>query len=93
MGQSACFSGSESDSSAHGREKPGDGGGLSLGTRASSSSGAASYGSDVLGSLGTVTLTGGSALGISNSALPSEVGATGSLSATSSIWGSSILQL
>ena len=52
MHQSACSSGVESDPSALGREKPGGGSGLCLGTRASSSGGAASSGSEALGTLG-----------------------------------------
>ena len=85
MGQSTLYSGDESDSSAHERGMPGGAGGLCLGTRASSSGGVASSGSDAVNSLGTVTPTGGSALGISNGTVPLEVGATGSLSATSNI--------
>ena len=71
MGQSAHSGGGESDLSAHGREKPGGGSGLHLGTRVSSSGGVASSGSSALGSLGAVTLTSGSALSIGNGALPS----------------------
>ena len=48
----------------------------------SSSCGVASSGSDVCGSLGAVTLTSGSTLGIGNSDFPLEEGATGSISAT-----------
>ena len=59
MGQSACSSEGESDSSAHEREKPGGASGLHLGTRASSSGGVASSDSDVVSSLGMVKLTGG----------------------------------
>ena len=54
-------------------------------TRASSSGGAFSSGSDVVGSLEAVTLTGGATLGISNGALLLEVEAMGSLLATSNI--------
>ena len=79
----------ESDSSAYGKEKPGGGGVLHLGTRVSSSGCVASSGSNAFGSLGAVIPTSGSALGISNSAVPSEVGATGSFSTTSNISRSS----
>ena len=48
IGQFACSGGGESDSSAHKREKPGEGGGLHLGTRANSSCGVASPGSEAL---------------------------------------------
>ena len=93
VGQSACSSGGELDSSAHRREKPGDGSDLHLGTRMSFSGGVASSGFDALSSLRAVTPTGGSTLGIGDSALPSEAGATGSFSATSSISRSSRLLL
>ena len=93
MGQPVCSGGGESDLSDDRREKPGGGSGLHLGTRMSSSGGVASSGSNVLNSLGPVTLTGWSALGISYGALPSEVGAMGSFSATSSISRSSRLLL
>ena len=93
MGQPAYSSGGKSDSSAHKREKLWGGSGLYLGTRVSSSGCAASPGSQVLGSLGVVTLIGGSALGISDNALPSEAGAIGSFSTTSSIPRSSRLPL
>ena len=53
------------------------GSGLHLGTRVSSSGGAASSGSDVFRSLGVVTPTVASTLGISNSALSLEEGAQG----------------
>ena len=93
IGQSTCSSGGESDSSAHKREKPGGGSGLHLHTRTCSSGGVASPSSDVLGSLGAVTSTSGSSLGIGGSALPSVVGALWSFSATSNISTSSILPL
>ena len=52
MGQSTCSGGGDPDSSAHKRKKPGGASSLHLGTRVSSSSGAASSGSDAVGSLG-----------------------------------------
>ena len=61
------------------------GSGLPFGTRTSSTSGVASSGSDALGSLGAITPTSGSALGIGNGALPVVAGAMGSFSATSNI--------
>ena len=57
--------------------KTGGSSGLHLGTRASSSGGAACSGSNLLCSLGAVTLTSGSALSIGSSAVPSEAGARG----------------
>ena len=85
MGQSACSSGGKPDLSTHKGEKPGDAKGLCFGTRANSSGCAVSSGSDAVSSLGAGTLTSGSALGVGDGALPSEVGATGSLLATSNI--------
>ena len=85
IGQSACCGRGEPDSSTHEREKPGGASGLHLGTRVSSSGGAAPPGSDAVGSLGVGTPTGGSAVGVSNGVLPLEVGAMGSLLATSNI--------
>ena len=93
MGQSACSCRDELDSSAHWREKPGGGGGLHLGTRMSFSGGVAFSGSDVLSSLRAFTPTGGSALGIGDSALLSEAGTMGSFSATSNILRSSMSPL
>ena len=61
--------------------------GLHLGTRVSPSGSAACSGSDVLGSLGTVTQTSGFALGIGNGALPSEAGATESFAANLTFQG------
>ena len=66
-----------SEPSAHEGKKPGGAGGLCLGIRTNSSGGAASSGSDAVGSLEAVTLTGGSTLGISDGALPLKVGAIG----------------
>ena len=93
MGQSTCSSGVELDLSAHERKTPGGTSGLCLGKRVSCSGGVVSSGSDVVGSLGVVTLTDGSTLGIGNGTLPLEVGAMGTLSATSNILRSTRLPL
>ena len=77
--------GGEPDSCTHKRVNPGGGSGLHLGTRVTSSSGAASSGSKVAGLLGVGPLLSGSTLGVGNGAFPLEAGATVSFLATSNI--------
>ena len=92
-GRSASSRGGGQGSSAYERVSPGNGGSLPLGTRANSSSCAASSGSEDCGSLGVGTLVASFTLSVHDGALSVKAGTTESVLVTSNILRSNRLPL